>query len=116
MTSSRFALRPEGEFPGPVLLMLDEYAVRMGRETEEQIACALKQAETGTPEAEALRRMKVSEHLSYRSTSLSGQAWRARVALGFARSTHGHGTVKNDVLTPCWTGLHCLNFGGAPGR
>ncbi len=33
---------------------------------EEQIAFALKQAETGTPVAEALRRMGVSEQTFYR--------------------------------------------------
>jgi len=34
-----------------------EQAVKKGRYTEEQIAYALKQAETGTPVAEVIRRM-----------------------------------------------------------
>ena len=41
--------------------MLKEHAVKKSRYTEEQIAYALKQAETGTPVAEVLRRMGISE-------------------------------------------------------
>ena len=40
--------------------------------TEEQIAFALKQAETGTPVAEVLRRMGVSEQTFYRWKKLYG--------------------------------------------
>ncbi len=35
--------------------------MKKSRYMEEQIACALKQAETGTPVAEVIRRMGVSE-------------------------------------------------------
>jgi len=40
--------------------------VKKSRYTEEQIAYALKQAETGTPFAEVMRRMGVSEQTFYR--------------------------------------------------
>ena len=40
--------------------------MKKSRYTEEQIAFALKQAETGTPEAEVIRRMGVSEQTFYR--------------------------------------------------
>lgn len=40
--------------------------------TEEQIAFALKQAETGTPVAEVIRRMGVSEQTFYRWKKLYG--------------------------------------------
>ena len=42
------------------------------RYTEEQIAYALKQAETGTPVAEVLRRMGISEQTFYRWKKLYG--------------------------------------------
>ena len=50
------------------------------RYTEEQIAYALRQAETGTPVVEMIRRMGISEHIqslrsrSHRVGRLSGQA------------------------------------------
>ena len=40
-----------------MILVLKEHAVKKSRFTEEQIAYALKQAETGTPVAEVIRRM-----------------------------------------------------------
>jgi len=46
--------------------------VKKSRFTEEQIAFALKQAETGTPVAEVLRRMGISEQTFYRWKRLSG--------------------------------------------
>jgi len=46
--------------------------VKKSRYTEEQIAFALKQAETGTPVAEVLRRMSVSEQTFYRWKKLYG--------------------------------------------
>jgi len=46
--------------------------VKKSRYTEEQIAFALKQAETGTPVAEVLRRMGVSEQTFYRWKKLYG--------------------------------------------
>jgi putative transposase len=49
-----------------------EQAVKKSRFTEEQIAFALKQAETGTPVAEVLRRMGVSEQTFYRWKKLYG--------------------------------------------
>lgn len=42
------------------------------RYTEEQIAFALKQAETGTPVAEVIRRMGVSEQTFYRWKKVYG--------------------------------------------
>lgn len=46
--------------------MLKEHAVKKSRYTEEQIAYALKQAATGMPVAEVLRRMGISEQTFYR--------------------------------------------------
>ena len=40
--------------------------MKKSRYTEEQIAFALKQAETGTPMAEVIRRMGISEQTFYR--------------------------------------------------
>jgi putative transposase len=46
--------------------------VKKSKYTEEQIAFALKQAETGTPVAEVIRRMGVSEQTFYRWKKLYG--------------------------------------------
>ena len=46
--------------------MPKEHAVKKSRYTEVQIAYALMQAETGTPEAEVLRRMGISDQTFYR--------------------------------------------------
>ena len=46
--------------------------MKQNRYTEEQIAYALKQAETGTPVAEVLRRMGISEQTFYRWKKLYG--------------------------------------------
>jgi putative transposase len=46
--------------------------VKKSRYTEEQIAYALKQAETGTPFAEVIRRMGVSEQTFYRWKKVYG--------------------------------------------
>jgi putative transposase len=52
--------------------MLKEHAVKKSRYTEEQIAYAMKQAETGTPVAEVIRRMGISEQTFYRWKKLYG--------------------------------------------
>ncbi len=44
----------------------EEQAVKKSKFTEEQISFALKQAETGTPVAEVIRRMGISEQTFYR--------------------------------------------------
>jgi putative transposase len=46
--------------------------VKKSRFTEEQIVFALKQAESGTPVAEVLRRMEISEQTFYRWKKLYG--------------------------------------------
>jgi putative transposase len=51
---------------------LKEHAVKKSRYIEEQIACAMKQAETGTPVAELIRRMGISEQTFYRWKKLYG--------------------------------------------
>ena len=53
--------------------------MKKSRYTDEQIAFALKQAETGTPVAEVIRRMGVSEQTFYRCEKVR-RAWRMRVA------------------------------------
>ncbi len=50
----------------------EEHAVKKTRYTEEQIAYALKQAETGTAVAEVIRRMGISEQTFYRWKKLYG--------------------------------------------
>ena len=55
-----------------MILVLKEHAVKKSRYTEDQIAYALKQAETGTPVAEVLRRMGISEQTFYRWKKLYG--------------------------------------------
>ena len=52
--------------------MLKGNAVKRGRYTEQQIAYALKQADTGTPVAEVLPRMGISEQTFYRWKKLYG--------------------------------------------
>ena len=51
---------------------MKERAVKKSRYTEEQIAYAMKQAETGTPVAEVIRRMGISEQTFYRWKKLYG--------------------------------------------
>jgi putative transposase len=46
--------------------------MKKSRYTEEQIAFALKQAETGTPVAEVIRRMGISEQTFYRCKKVYG--------------------------------------------
>lgn len=46
--------------------------MKESRYTEEQIAFALKHAETGTPVAEVIRRMGVSEQMFYRWKKVYG--------------------------------------------
>ena len=47
-------------------LLLKEHAVKKSRYTDEQIAYALNPTETGTPVAEVVRRMGISEQTFYR--------------------------------------------------
>jgi putative transposase len=49
-----------------------EHAVKKSRYTDEQIAYALRQAETGTPVAEVIRRMGISEQTFYRWKKVYG--------------------------------------------
>jgi putative transposase len=46
--------------------------MKKSRYTEEQIAFAVKQAETGTPVAEVIRRMGISEQTFYRWKKVYG--------------------------------------------
>ena len=54
------------EFSDIVTTARKEQAVRKSRFTEQQISFALKQAETGTPVAEVIRKMGVTEQTFYR--------------------------------------------------
>jgi putative transposase len=51
---------------------MKERAMKKSRYNEEQIAYAMKQAETGTPVAEVIRRMGISEQTFYRWKKLYG--------------------------------------------
>ena len=72
--------------------------MKKSRYTDEQIAFALKQAETGTPVAEVIRRMGISEQKFYRWKKVYG-------GLGVGeltpepRSRPGDGTITRAVLT-----------------
>lgn len=48
-------------FPAPRSLRARSWDIKITKHTEEQIAFALKQAETGTSVAEVIRRMGISE-------------------------------------------------------
>ena len=52
--------------------MKEEHAVKKSRYTDEQIAYALRQSETGTPVAEVIRRMGISEQTYYRWKKVYG--------------------------------------------
>jgi putative transposase len=52
--------------------MRKELKMKKSRYTEEQISFVLKQAETGTPVAEVIRRMGVSEQTFYRWKKVYG--------------------------------------------
>ena len=52
--------------------MLKEHAAKQSEYTEGQIAYAMKQAETGTPVAEVIRRMGISKQTFCRWTKLYG--------------------------------------------
>jgi putative transposase len=59
-------------FPALWSLRARSWDMKKSRYTEEQIAFALKQAETGTPVAEVIRRMGVSEQTFYRWKKVYG--------------------------------------------
>ena len=48
------------------ILGREDFAMKRSKFTEEQIAFALKQAETGTPVAEVIRKMGITEQTFYR--------------------------------------------------
>jgi putative transposase len=50
----------------------EELEMKKSRYTDEQIALVLKQAETGTPVAEVIRRMGISEQTFYRWKKMYG--------------------------------------------
>ena len=62
----------EREFSGLEKPSGKELEMKKSRYTDEQIAFALKQAETGTPVAEVIRRMGISEQTFYRWKKVYG--------------------------------------------
>ena len=60
-----FSSKLSESFPALGSLRARSWVMKKSRYTEEQIAFALKQAETGTPVAEVIRRMGVSEQTFY---------------------------------------------------
>ena len=59
-------------FPPPVEPAGEELDMKKARHTDEQIAFALKQAETGTAVSEVIRRMGISEQTFYRWKKVYG--------------------------------------------
>ncbi|CAA9479561.1 MAG: Transposase, IS3/IS911 family [uncultured Sphingomonadaceae bacterium] len=59
-------------FPALLNLRARSWRMKKSRYTDEQIAFALKQAETGTPVAEVIRRMGISEQTFYRWKKVYG--------------------------------------------
>jgi putative transposase len=72
MTSSLFFARFEREFSGLLSPRARSWDMKKSRYTEEQITFALKQAETGTPVAEVICRMGISEQTFYRWKKMYG--------------------------------------------
>jgi putative transposase len=70
--------------------------VKKSRFTEEQIAFALKQAETGTPVAEVLRRMGISEQ-----TCLTLEEALRRAGYGRAATSTAVGGGKPQAQAAC---------------
>jgi len=70
----------EREFSGPLKPSGKELDMKKSRDTEEQIAFALKQAEAGTPVAEVIRRMGISEQTFYRWKKVYGLSAAARLS------------------------------------
>ena len=75
--------------------------MKKSRYTEEQIAYAMKQAETGTPVAEVIRRMGISEQTFYRWKKLYGGLgvgelrWLKRLVADLSLDKH----ILQDVLS-----------------
>jgi putative transposase len=67
-----FLVHFEREFSGLEKPSGKELEMKKSRYTDEQIAFALKQAETGTPVAEVIRRMGISEQTFYRWKKVYG--------------------------------------------
>jgi putative transposase len=72
VTSPLFLVHFEREFSGLEKPSGKELDMKKSRYTDEQIAFALKQAETGTPVAEVIRRMGISEQTFYRWKKVHG--------------------------------------------
>ena len=72
VTSTQFFLRPECDFSGFVRPCWEDRDRVEEQVYQDQIAYALKQAETGTPVAEVVRRMAISEQTFYRWKKLYG--------------------------------------------
>jgi putative transposase len=83
--------------------------VKKSRYSEEQISYALKQAETGTPVAEVLRRMGIPEQTFYRWKKLYGG-----LGVGELRRLRQlrtrTGSPSNWSSTPAWTRIFCRRF------
>ena len=83
--------------------------MKKSRYSEEQISYALKQAETGTPVAEVLRRMGISEQTFYR--------WRSSMAVLVLASCGVCGSLRMRTgsssswwPTSAWTSIFCRKF------
>jgi putative transposase len=72
LTSSCFLAHFEREFSGPVEPAGKELDMKKSKYTDEQIAFALKRAETGTPVAKVIRRMGILEQTFYRWKKVYG--------------------------------------------
>lgn len=64
VTSPYFFIHFEESLAALYSLWARSWNMKKSRYTDQQIAFALKQAETGTPVAEVIRRMGISEHFT----------------------------------------------------
>ena len=75
MAPSRDLRHNKREFSGLEKPSGKELQIKKSRYTDESIAFALMQAETGTPVAEVIRRMGIFEQTFYRWKKVYGGVW-----------------------------------------
>ena len=82
--------------------------MKKSRYTEEQIAYALRQAETGTPVAEVIRRMGISEQTYYRWKKVYGGLGVGE--LRRVKQLEDENRSSSSSRTSVWTSTSCRRF------